>query len=408
MPGRPAFHLFGFPIHVRPGFVMFMVLIIAVNGSDLGFWLAGAAASLTLLHELGHGFAARATGARAEISLDFLAGYASFVPVRPLKRWERAGISVAGPAVQIGISLSVLILMRVNPLDPDSFRRSAAALAIWWTGPVMGLFNLLPVLPLDGGHILQAGLDRVLPPGRSRDVMLWFSVIVTSSIVVFLFVHPRYRSVAFFAAFPLIVQLQMLSQRSQAKQRARTPTRPTVADAEAEAWTNGDLSRFTGPALPSPWYRAHQQLEQGHPDVAAQVIVADFAEGGPPTWWPPDFAPPARLAQLVDLLPQPLPSGRVYDEHVLANVLLRLGRFDDAARYAAGSFGRSPSTTAATVVARAAGALGDVDTSIGWLRAALDVDTDPDGLTITMDAAPELAQVRSDPRFTQLRQLADT
>ena len=30
------------------------------------------------------------------------------MPVRPLKRWERAGISVAGPAVQIGVSLAVL------------------------------------------------------------------------------------------------------------------------------------------------------------------------------------------------------------------------------------------------------------------------------------------------------------
>jgi Zn-dependent protease len=407
MSGRPAFHLFGFPIHVRPGFVMFMVLIIAVNGGELGVWLAGSAASLTLLHELGHGFAARATGARAEISLDFLAGYASFVPVRPLKRWERAGISVAGPAVQIGISLSALILMGVNPLDPDSFRRSAAALAIWWTGPVMGLFNLLPVLPLDGGHIVQAGLDKVLP-GRSREVMLWFSVVVTVTLVVYLFLHPRYRSVAFFATFPLVFQLQMLSQRSRPSQPVRRPSRPGVADAEAEAWTTGDLQRFGERYLPSPWYRAHQQLAEGHPDVAAQVIVADFTDVGEPAWWPPDFAPPARLAQLVDLLPRPLPTGRVYDEHVLANILLRIGRFDDAARYAAASFGRTPSTTAATVVARAAGALGDRDTAIGWLRAALDVDTDPAGLTITMDAAPELAELRDDPRFTQLRQLAET
>ncbi len=408
MSSRPAFHLFGFPIHVRPGFIMFMVLIIAVNGQELGVWLAGSAASLTLLHELGHGFAARATGARAEISLDFLAGYASFVPVRPLARWERAGISVAGPAVQIGVSLSVLILMGINPIDPDSFRDSAAGLAIWWTGPVMGLFNLMPVLPLDGGHIVEAGLDKVLP-GRSREVMLWFSVVVTSSLVVFLFLQPRYRSIAFFATFPLVFQLQMLSQRPRAvSSRTRRPARPTIADAEAEAWTSGDLAGFTGPSVPSPWYRAHQQLRDGHPDIARQVVVADFAEPGPPMWWPPDFAPPTRLAELVDLLQHPLPTGRAYDEHVLANILLRIGRFDDAARYAAGSFGRAPSTTAATVVARAAGALGDHDTAIGWLRAALDVDTDPDGLTITMDAAPELAGVRGDPRFTQLRQLAET
>src|SRR5689334_17463913 len=126
MAASPAFRLFGFPIHVRSGFLLFIVLVIFVNGGELGMWIAGSAAVLTLLHELGHAFAARATGALAEISLDFLAGYASFVPTRPLSRWERAGISVAGPAVQIGISVAVLTLMGVNPLDSDSFRQSAA------------------------------------------------------------------------------------------------------------------------------------------------------------------------------------------------------------------------------------------------------------------------------------------
>src|SRR5215212_2050035 len=117
MGAAPLFTLFGFPIHVRGGFVMFMVLVVFVNGGSLGLWIAGSAAALTLLHERGHAFAARATGASAEISLDFLAGYASFVPTRPLKRWERAGISVAGPAIQITLGVAVLLAMGVNPLD---------------------------------------------------------------------------------------------------------------------------------------------------------------------------------------------------------------------------------------------------------------------------------------------------
>ena len=62
MSSQPAFRLFGFPVHVRPGFYMFMVLVVFVNGPDLGLWLAGFIAVLTLIHELGHAFAARATG----------------------------------------------------------------------------------------------------------------------------------------------------------------------------------------------------------------------------------------------------------------------------------------------------------------------------------------------------------
>ena len=119
MSSQPAFRLFGFPVHVRPGFYMLMVLVvIAQRARRSGLWLAGFLAGLTLLHELGHAVAARATGARAEISLDFLAGYASFVPTRHLKRWERAGISFAGPAIQIPVSVLGLWAMGVHPLHP--------------------------------------------------------------------------------------------------------------------------------------------------------------------------------------------------------------------------------------------------------------------------------------------------
>ena len=81
------FRLLGFPVHVRAGFIMFMVLIVVlVRQGEFGLWLAGSLAVFTLLHELGHAVAARRTGAEAEISLDFLAGYASFAPTQPICR----------------------------------------------------------------------------------------------------------------------------------------------------------------------------------------------------------------------------------------------------------------------------------------------------------------------------------
>ena len=55
-----------------------MVLIVVLYGDEFGLWLAGSIAAFTLLHELGHAVAARRAGATAEISLDFLAGYASY------------------------------------------------------------------------------------------------------------------------------------------------------------------------------------------------------------------------------------------------------------------------------------------------------------------------------------------
>jgi hypothetical protein len=62
-----------------------------------------------------------------------------------------------------------------------------------------------------------------------------------------------------------------------------------------------------------------------------------------------------------------------------------------------------PTTTTALVVARAAGALGDRETCVGWLTAAVDVGTDPHGASLTIDLAPELDAVRDDPRVADLR-----
>lgn len=394
-----SLRVLGFPVHIRPGFIVFLGLVIVVNGGKFGLWIAGSAAVLTLLHELGHAFAARATGARAEIALDFLAGYASFVPTRPLHRWERAGISLAGPATQIGVSVAILLAMGVDPLHAPSYARSEAALAIWWTGPVMGLLNLFPVLPLDGGNIVLAGLDRIIP-GRSKQVMLWISITLTAAAAIVLFLTPGAGGLAVFVVVPLVLQLQMLGS---ARGDGRSRSVRAAAAAEATAWRTGHVTDMPPGIVPSPWFRAVQQLRQGQPDTARLVVIADFADGAPANWWPPDAAPVADLAAVVALLPHPLPVGHPHSEHVLANILLRLGHHDVAARYAAASFGRHPSTAMAATVARSAAALGDAETAFAWLRAGLEADTDPDGLVSTLDGAPELAALRVDQRFADLR-----
>jgi len=367
MSSQPAFRLFGFPVHVRPGFYMFMVFVVLLNGQPLGLWLAGFIAGLTLLHELGHAVAARATGARAEISLDFLAGYASFVPTRHLKRWERAGISLAGPAIQIIVSVIALWAMGVDLLHPW-FGASDAERALLWAGPVIGLFNLLPILPFDGGNIVLAGLEVFLGK-RAQITMLYTSLAITIGGGLWLLSQPRFGTIAIYAAiFPLMAQLQML----RAHRDSKTPNSglSAAAIAETAAWRDGDLSHMLPEQIPSPWYRANQQLQQTSPELARAVLLDSFAYTGQPRWMPPDAADEQTLRALVALLPQPLPTGNPQAEQTLSGILLRLGEYDTAAHYAADSYRRSPSAIAAFAVARSAAALGDRETALGWLRAA--------------------------------------
>ena len=154
---------------------MMVVLIVVLYGDEFGLWLAGALAGFTLLHELGHAVAARRAGAQAEISLNFLAGYASYVPTRPISRLEHIGISFAGPGIQIVTSVAILLAMGADLSDPSSLQSNPATWAIFWAGPIIGLFNLVPILPLDGGNIVTTALDRLLP-GRAQRIMLWISL----------------------------------------------------------------------------------------------------------------------------------------------------------------------------------------------------------------------------------------
>ncbi|HEX2784119.1 MAG TPA: hypothetical protein VHN36_11070 [Ilumatobacteraceae bacterium] len=385
MSSQPAFRLFGFPVHVRSGFFLFMIIVVVVNGAPLGVWLAGFIAVLTLLHELGHAVAARATGARAEISLDFLAGYASFVPTRPLKRWERAGISFAGPGIQIAVSVVALLAMGVHPLHPGA-GASDAARALWWAGPVIGLFNLLPILPFDGGNIVLAGLE-VLFPKKSRIVMLYASLAITIGGGLWLLSQPRWGTVAIYAViFPLMAQIQML-------RALREPEHGMEAAVvgEAAAWRESDLSRMIPHQVPSPWFRAYQYLHHGDPDSARATLLADFADPSPRMWLPPDAADERTLEALVALLPRPLPIGNPYSENALADILLRLGEYDTAAHYAADSYRRLASPISAFAVARSAAALHDRNTAIGWLRAA-ETLANPAWISQALRRAPELVQ----------------
>jgi Zn-dependent protease len=209
-----SFRLLGFRVEIRPGFIIFLGLVVFIYGGSLGLWAAGTLAAFTLIHELGHALAARATGAHAEISLDFLAGYASYLPSRPLARWERAGIAAAGSFAQGTVAGIVMFLMGANPLSRNDILRNEATLSIWWAGLVLAVVNLIPVIPLDGGAIVSAALEKIAPR-RGASFMMWFSIVATSAGLVVSVSYPAARSFLPLAVILLFMQLQLFGSRQR-------------------------------------------------------------------------------------------------------------------------------------------------------------------------------------------------
>lgn len=139
--------------------------------SALVYWVAGLGGAVALLaslvaHELMHAISARRAGVEVSgITLWLLGGVTRLGDEAPTARAELR-IAASGPAVSLGLAAVIAVLAGV--LDVLGVAHIIVGVA-WWLSSinlVLGLFNLLPGAPLDGGRILRAYLwqrhgDRV-------------------------------------------------------------------------------------------------------------------------------------------------------------------------------------------------------------------------------------------------------
>ncbi len=203
-----TFLLFGFPTSIRPGFAVFVVLLTFLYPFPLGLWVAGAVAVFTVLHELGHALAARRFRCDASISLDFMVAYATYRSPVPLPWNHKIAISLSGPMLQVLSALIALAAFGVNPFSRSDIASSEFAASVWWAGVALGLLNLVPLMPLDGGAVVSEVAERLFPErGRMRVLQMSFAVTVVVGAVCVLYglvgLLPLF-------AFMLLLQYQQL------------------------------------------------------------------------------------------------------------------------------------------------------------------------------------------------------
>lgn len=383
-----------------------MLLIVALNGLQLGLWLAGSIAVFTLVHELGHALAARRSGSEASISLDFMAGYASFVPSRPLRRRERAFISAAGPLTQIGLGLVALVAMGVNPLDRNDFTSDFATLAIWWAGPAIGVFNLIPVLPLDGGNIASEAIDYFVP-GRGRTLMGIISIPLTVGAFATMLFQPNLRPMAAFAGILLVIQLQMRAAERAADRVAFPSTRHPAAVAEDMSWRTERAHEPHEPFTLSPWWYAYDRARRGE-NRSGVGIVEDLSNSGrdEKPWWPPVAASTGQLDLALSGVPRPLPEPTPTTSPrsalTLLDVLRRTGRFDEAITYGTKLYSVQPLGDVAIELARCLVLVDRPELAVTWLSTAARNPANFDHLRLVMAFLPEFQPLHERRDFLDL------
>jgi membrane-associated protease RseP (regulator of RpoE activity) len=147
------FTLFGFPVRIDWGFW----IVAALLGGDMRdpnlvlIWVAVVLVSI-LVHELGHALAAVRLGARPQIRLTMFGGLTMWSPAGTITPYDRLGVSIAGPAAGFVLAGLIAFLAPLGSLPGYLDRAMGMAL---WINIVWGVLNLLPILPLDGGHAMR-------------------------------------------------------------------------------------------------------------------------------------------------------------------------------------------------------------------------------------------------------------
>jgi len=154
-------HVVRIPVRVIPTFWL-VAAYLGWNPDRLdlvGVWMLCMFFSI-LIHELGHALTAEAFGYETDITLWHFGGFARFNPGFHFPPYQSFLITLAGPFA--GFALAALTFLVWLGLEfqgmADNEFVSTAIMDLLYINIFWGLFNLLPVIPLDGGRLLEATL----------------------------------------------------------------------------------------------------------------------------------------------------------------------------------------------------------------------------------------------------------
>ncbi len=143
------FRISGIPVRVELIFFIVMGFLGWANGYqgvEIAVFLVVGGMSI-LIHELGHATAQRSFGGRPTVTLTGFGGY-TLGPVQP--RGRSLVVTLAGPAAGF-LAAVVGVLLSQVVAGPDLVDTAIEILI--YVNILWGIFNLLPILPLDGGHV---------------------------------------------------------------------------------------------------------------------------------------------------------------------------------------------------------------------------------------------------------------
>ncbi|MBN1317968.1 MAG: site-2 protease family protein [Anaerolineales bacterium] len=163
--------ILGIPVGLDPSWFLIFVLVtwsLAVDyfpgefkdWSTIEYWIVGGITAIifflsVVLHELGHSIIALCYKIPVKSITLYIFGGIAAIETEPPSAIAEFWIALAGPAVSLGLAVLFWLMQAVLAFSAPILAVAKYMAAINFS---LGLFNLIPGFPLDGGRVLRAFL----------------------------------------------------------------------------------------------------------------------------------------------------------------------------------------------------------------------------------------------------------
>ncbi len=369
------------PISIHPLFWLIALFIAFMSSGTLAGTLLGVIVILVsvIVHEFGHALTGILFGQKTRIELAAFGGF-TYRQGRKLKLWEEFIVVLNGPLAGFLLFLLarfVLHTFTIQNAAIDHMLKFTALVNFFWT-----IVNLIPVLPLDGGHLLSILLEAIFG-FRGVKIAIVAGLVISVAVSVFFLAIGRF----FIGALFLILTFESFRSLRYYKLLSEPDRDTTLQDLMKAADADFQEEKYE---------EALKKLEEvrtrAKEGILYTMAIQEIAE---------IYRHQHRYEEAYELL---LPIEETLSGDVLSlfHFLAYANRdYKKVTKVGNQCYQTHPSYHTALINALAYGALAQPEPAVGWLECAL-----REGVPSIRDVIkkPEFDPVRQDPKFQQFAQ----
>ncbi|CCB91957.1 Metallopeptidase, M50 family [Waddlia chondrophila 2032/99] len=341
------------PVRIQPFFLVLIFLIgwLSTQSLLLTFLWAFVIFYSVLAHELGHALTAKKFNQSVMIEL-FGMGGVTYRQGPPLRKWQDFVIVFNGPLAGFSLAAAAYLLLKILGANPPNLFSYLLIVTfnvnLFWT-----VVNLLPVHPLDGGHLLRILFEGMMGFRGAQAALLLSTLFGLAFSILFFIIHFWIAGALFFMfTFESFRKFQSTLQLSNSDQSEELQALYKEAEeVRASGMDEESLQLF----LELRKKAGEGVLFLGASESAAQLLV--------------------RLGRLKEAYKILLPISKklsMSSLFLLHQLAYELGHWKEAATIGNQVFQQRPEYEIAAINSLCHAALGEAEPAVGWLQAAID------------------------------------